>query len=163
MSNLMIVTLEEAKLYLRIDNDMEDGFIKGLIITAEEHIKNVTRSSLKVHDCTYVVDKPGSTVEIPDKDIVQLDEVKAFDSNGIGFKTKAFRDGNVITHTTPGVPQLEIKYKVYDEYAPEPLRQAALLLIAHLYENRGIITDTNATEIPFTFQALVAPYRKGFF
>jgi len=162
MSN-QILTLQEAKTYLRIDHNAEDEYIKSLIITAEEHIKNVTRSSLKVQTRTHVEENPENKVTIPDGNVIGVKKVMAVDDNGIPFQIKAVRNGNEVMHTAPNVPYIEITYDVYDDHIPEPLKQAALLLIAHLYENRGVITDTSANEIPFAFQSLVAPYRKGFF
>ena len=38
----MIVTLEEAKLHLRIDSDEDDTYIEGLIQAGEHFIKNGT-------------------------------------------------------------------------------------------------------------------------
>ncbi|MGB9813525.1 MAG: head-tail connector protein [Thermovenabulum sp.] len=38
----MILTLEEAKKFLRVDDDAEDVLIQGLITSAEEYIKNAT-------------------------------------------------------------------------------------------------------------------------
>jgi uncharacterized phiE125 gp8 family phage protein len=44
---------------------------------------------------------------------------------------------------------------------PEPLQNAMMLLIGHLYENREIVAMTGAMpkEIPFAYKALVAPYQ----
>lgn len=42
---------------------------------------------------------------------------------------------------------------------PEPIRQAMLLMIGHLYENRQTVSVGAMTEIPFTANALLAPYR----
>ena len=42
---------------------------------------------------------------------------------------------------------------------PEPLRQAIRLLVAHWYENRGLVTAGTATVLPSTVAALLAPYR----
>lgn len=39
----MFVTLEEAKVYLRVDSSDEDSFVLGLLETADSLIKNVTR------------------------------------------------------------------------------------------------------------------------
>lgn len=39
----MFVTLEEAKGYLRVDSSDEDGFVLGLMETADSLIKTVTR------------------------------------------------------------------------------------------------------------------------
>ena len=43
---------------------------------------------------------------------------------------------------------------------PEPLRQAIRLLVAHWYENRGLVaTGTTIAVLPATVAALIAPYR----
>jgi uncharacterized phiE125 gp8 family phage protein len=44
---------------------------------------------------------------------------------------------------------------------PEALRQAVRLLVAHWYENRGVVaTDTTrVAPLPSTITALLAPYR----
>jgi uncharacterized phiE125 gp8 family phage protein len=42
---------------------------------------------------------------------------------------------------------------------PEPLRQAARLLVAHWYENRGLASPSAVTILPTTVAALIAPYR----
>lgn len=34
------VTLEEAKLHMRVDHDEEDGYIMGLVAAAETHVAN---------------------------------------------------------------------------------------------------------------------------
>lgn len=44
----MLITLEEAKLYLRIDSFDEDGFITGLIETAEKLCMDVARVNQEV-------------------------------------------------------------------------------------------------------------------
>ena len=38
-----MVTLEEAKLYLRVDGTEDDGLITGLIANAEKMVKDVSR------------------------------------------------------------------------------------------------------------------------
>lgn len=42
----MIVTIEEVKLYLRVDNDLEDTLIIDFINTAEELIEGILRYPL---------------------------------------------------------------------------------------------------------------------
>lgn len=42
----MVVTLEEAKLYLRIDSDEEDTLITNFILTAEEICEDILRYPL---------------------------------------------------------------------------------------------------------------------
>jgi uncharacterized phage protein (possible DNA packaging) len=42
----MLVTLEEAKLYLRLDNDSEDALITSLINTAQILCENIIRKKV---------------------------------------------------------------------------------------------------------------------
>jgi len=43
---------------------------------------------------------------------------------------------------------------------PEPLRQAIRLLVAHWYENRGLVAiGREIAVLPETVAALIAPYR----
>lgn len=57
----MIITLDEAKLHLRVDSDIEDTEIEIIIEAAEEMIKNVTgttfnnTNSLAKVACLYII------------------------------------------------------------------------------------------------------------
>ena len=42
---------------------------------------------------------------------------------------------------------------------PVTIKQASLLLTAHFYLNRQIISFANGIEIPYTFQFLLNPYK----
>ncbi|MEB8894429.1 head-tail connector protein, partial [Bacillus cereus] len=42
----MVLTLEEAKKYLRVDGDEEDDLITSFVIAAEIYIKNSTSKNL---------------------------------------------------------------------------------------------------------------------
>jgi uncharacterized phiE125 gp8 family phage protein len=45
---------------------------------------------------------------------------------------------------------------------PMPIRQAVLLLVGHWYENRATVNIGNITSIiPFTVDALIAPFRRS--
>lgn len=43
--------------------------------------------------------------------------------------------------------------------APVPVRQAILLLAAHLYATRAIVSFAQGYEIPYSFKFLLNPYR----
>ncbi|MEI4618268.1 MULTISPECIES: head-tail connector protein, partial [Bacillus cereus group] len=42
----MVLTLEEAKKYLRVDGDEEDDLITSFVIAAEIYIKNATSKNV---------------------------------------------------------------------------------------------------------------------
>lgn len=43
---------------------------------------------------------------------------------------------------------------------PKPLQQAALLTAGHWYNQREAVSGVQMAEVPYTFQALVKPFRK---
>ena len=65
----------------------------------------------------------------------------------------------------PERPALGIEVDVVVGYGdaavdvPEPLRQAVRLLIAHWYENRGLMSEAATAVLPQNVAALIAPYR----
>lgn len=46
-----------------------------------------------------------------------------------------------------------------DEDMPTPVMHSALLLIAHLYLNRAVVSFAQGIEIPYSFKFLLSPYR----
>jgi uncharacterized phiE125 gp8 family phage protein len=55
---------------------------------------------------------------------------------------------------------LEIGFGATAAEVPEPLRQALRLLVAHAYENRGLVAlGASVAMLPAGLHALVAPYR----
>src|SRR5207237_2496259 len=55
---------------------------------------------------------------------------------------------------------VEVGYGAAPSNIPETLRQALLLLVAHWYENRGLIAIGNSVAVlPMPIAALIAPYR----
>lgn len=51
----MIVSIEEAKLYLRLDDSYEDSLVENLILSAEQIVSDVARSELTVKKPVYRV------------------------------------------------------------------------------------------------------------
>lgn len=59
--------------------------------------------------------------------------------------------------------------KLYEEEVPETdedglllpddVRQAMLMLVTHLYENRSSVSDSEISEMPQAFEWMVGPYR----
>jgi uncharacterized phiE125 gp8 family phage protein len=55
---------------------------------------------------------------------------------------------------------VEVGYGDAPADVPEPLRQAIKHLVAHWYENRGLIAIGHTVAVlPLTVAALIAPYR----
>ena len=92
--------------------------------------------------------------------------------NGLGYVTLDKSDAPArlaVVHGVPPAPErpaagieIDITCGYGDASAdvPEPLRQAIRLLVAHWYENRGLIASGGeVAALPQSAAALIAPYR----
>ncbi len=174
------ITLAEAKTYLRIDHDDEDGEIAALIAGARAHVENATRRALitqswRISRDTWPVDgrlvlMPAPVQQLTAARIVRLDNsAQAIDVSAFTLDRAAapailgFCPGALPISDRP-VAGIELDFTAgYGDAAddvPAPLRQAIRLLLAHWYENRGLAAiGHEATPLPHTVAALIAPYR----
>jgi uncharacterized phiE125 gp8 family phage protein len=174
------ITLAEAKTYLRIDHDDEDGEITALIAAARAQIENATRRALitqswrVTRDCWPVdgrlVLMPAPAQALTAARIVRLDnsaqgiDVSLFTlDKAAAPAVLGFSPGTLPLSDRP-LAGIEIDFSAgYGDAAedvPAPLRQAIKLLLAHWYENRGVVAIGHETApLPQTVAALIAPYR----
>lgn len=183
------VSLETARLHLRLDTEgsppthPDDALVTALITVAREAVENFTEQTVAVNDfqlkldffkdlqidlgtypvnsvtsITYV-DTDGATVTMPSADYV-LDTFSkpaqialAFDKTWPAVRNQP----NAVTVT------FEAGYtgdtSPVSNELPKALKQAMLLTITDLYENRGAIGSKQNYEIPVMAQYLMAPYR----
>lgn len=62
-----------------------------------------------------------------------------------------------VTDGEPG--SVRVRYTSGFASPPKPIKHAALLMIAHLYENREAVGEAKMSEMPMAVGALLAPYR----
>jgi uncharacterized phiE125 gp8 family phage protein len=174
------VTLAEAKAYLRIDNDDDDAVISALIAGARSHVEAQTRRALITQTWRLVRDAwPGDgRVAVVPSPLRQITAARVYRLDVItqtldlqAFVANAAATPAIISFLTwslpvPGRPAAGIEIDVEVGYGddpadvPEPLRQAIKLLVAHWYENRGLIAvGQTLALLPATVAALIAPYR----
>lgn len=172
------ITLEEAKLHLRVSHDEEDGLIENLIRAATQHVDGWTGVlGRAVMPQTWRQDFDGwSCLRLLLNPVREIESVTYRDSDGNqqtldpAVYTLRVDDGGAYVDLAPGqswpavassVDAVSVTYEAgYDE-APAPIRQAMLLLIGHWYDNRqATIVGTNATEVPLAVGALLSPYRR---
>ena len=173
------LTLDEARAFLRVEHNDDDEVIATLIVGSRVHVEAQTRRALitqswrlsadcwpeygrfrvvpgplqsltaaRVYDLANVAHSVSATIFVPD-----------FGASDLMFVPWAVRP--------PGRPTSGIELDVVVGYGdnaldvPEPLRQAIRLLVAHWYENRGLVLParTQPSPLPQTIAALIAPYR----
>ncbi len=172
------LTLAEAKAFLRVEHADDDGLIAALIAAARSHVENATRCALITQRWRLSLDSwpDNGLIDVRPGPLQALAAARVYDEAGVtrDLDTQAFLAdcaANVIAFAPSALPRpgrvaagiaLEVVCGYGDTAAavPEPLRQAVRLLVAHWYENRGLVAIGHETALlPQTVAALLAPFR----
>jgi uncharacterized phiE125 gp8 family phage protein len=152
------ITATEAKLHCRVDHSTEDAIFTRLIETARIQCEQISGRSFITRTYTAYLDNwPYMTrFELPYPPLASITSVKYYDAAGSSAATFASSNYEVDTNSEPGRfalkstatwPSVTLRelngveiiytagYGVADA-VPDQYKQAMLLLIGHLYENR---------------------------
>ena len=174
------LTLAEAKQFIRVEHNDDDDIITALIAGARIHVETQTRRALITQSWRLTRDvwpELGCVPVLP-VPLRTLDAARVYKSDGttLTLDLAAFTVDKVAAPArlafmrgalpAPGRPVAGIEidltcgYGAAPESVPEPLRQALRLLVAHWYENRGLVAIGHEIAVlPQTVAALIAPYR----
>lgn len=162
MDQLNVVSLAQAKLWLRVDldYDYEDGLITALIKSAVNQVEQYTLQVLWQRSITEISDKNGN-LRLYNYPIIAVEDVVDKDLEQIDFEiidTPFYMD--VITQR-PGynavtyVAGYDWNYDGGSD-VPDDIETAIKEMITFLYENR----DNPKEEMPKVVTFLLAPYRR---
>jgi uncharacterized phiE125 gp8 family phage protein len=174
------LTLDEAKAYLRVATSDDDALIGTLIAGARGHVEAQTHRALitqswRIGRDVWPVNGRIAVLPAPLRTLLAA-RIYDGDGNAQAIDPQSFV---IDTISAPGllsfapwsVPQpgrdhagIELDVSVgYGDAAadvPEPLKLAIRLLVAHWYENRGVVTPgASLAVLPANVAALIAPYR----
>lgn len=169
--------LDDIKLFLRLDQDDDDGLLASLIKAAREVLEEQTAQAFIQQSWRLYLDawpKDG-TIPVARTPLRAVTAIRTYDQDGnetLLSPTSYLVDGlsrpaRIRMREKPQAGRalngIEIDFTVgygSDETAvPEPLRQAMRLLVAHWYEHRISSEKAALTPIPVHIRSLVAPYR----
>jgi uncharacterized phiE125 gp8 family phage protein len=171
------LSLAEAKAYLRVETPDDDDVIGALIAGARIHVEVQTRRALITQSWRISVDAWPADGRLPivpaPLQALTVARVYDLDNNAQALDSAAFvldRGASVLLFAPWALPapgrvaagiELDVTVGYGDAAAdvPEPLRQAIRLLVAHWYENRGLVGVGATAALPQTVAALLAPYR----
>jgi uncharacterized phiE125 gp8 family phage protein len=174
------ITLAQAKQFVRVEHDDDDDVITALIAGARIHVETQTRRALITQSWRLTRDVWPATGCVPvlPVPLKTLDAARVYKSDGTtlsldlaGFaldKSSAPARLSFVRGAPPAPErsaagiEIDITCGYGDAAAnvPEPLRQAIRLLVAHWYENRGLIAvGSEIAVLPQSGRALIAPYR----
>jgi uncharacterized phiE125 gp8 family phage protein len=171
------LSLAEAKAFLRVETPDDDDVIGALIAGSRIHVEAQTRRALITQSWRICVDgwPDGGSLPILPAPLQSLTAARVYDFDNVAqaLDTAAFvldKGASALIFApwalpAPGRVAAGIELDVTVGYGnaaidvPEPLRQAIRLLVAHWYENRGLVAAGTTTVLPATVAALIAPYR----
>jgi uncharacterized phiE125 gp8 family phage protein len=175
------LTLNEVKLYLRVDDTTEDDLITSLITAARGLVEGHTWMPLISQTWAMQFDKDELNLlvwNINKAPLISVSSITYYDSDN-NIQTLAASSYEVDIYGSPARFRIKTMPSVYDRmnalqlnfvcgYAnaaavPQPIKQALYMIIGHLYENRqDVITGTQVNEIPMASEYLLQPYRNNF-
>jgi uncharacterized phiE125 gp8 family phage protein len=171
------LSLAEAKAYLRVEHDADDAIIAALVAAARGHVEALTRRALLLQSWRVVLDAwpRDGRLSLRIGPLRALLAARTFDAAGIphAIDVQNFvldTAANVIASPCWALPapgrsiagiELDIAcgFGATPADVPEPLRQAVRMLLAHWYDNRGVLSPGSAP-LPIGVAALLAPYRE---
>lgn len=179
------VSLVEAKAHLRETTDDNDGLIAGYVLAARQAAEDFTRRKFYTQTWDFSIDRGWPRVRVDGSDrhriilplppLQSVTWVKYYDSAGVQQTLAADQylvdatemEGRIDPAYNISWPTVQDRMSAVTVRAivgytalPEPIRQAILLTVGHLYANReSVVVGTIATELPQGAYALLFPYR----
>jgi uncharacterized phiE125 gp8 family phage protein len=160
------LTLDEAKLYLRVTDDAQDTLINDLIVTARMMAEQWLKRSLITQSWKLAYDDyVAECVQLPMGPVDSIGSVtivnRDLTTQSISSSTyylNAVRDTIVFQSALVGF-RIEIVYSAGFGNAssvPRPVKQGMLAHIASMFDYRG---EADASVLPAQSLALYVPYR----
>lgn len=161
-SNQQIVTLAEAKLHCKVDNDADDSLITNLITSAkkscEKFMNRATFNQTWLASFDYIDFVKSKNYYLPFGKIQEVNSVTTFSEDNTGtiinpdnyryFSNRFIFNSN---YNLPAYGDYRTDGTLYIDWVvgfgelpgdiPQDIKQAALLLIRHWYENRGAVYE----------------------
>jgi len=177
------VSVEEAKAHLRVSTSADDALIGSLIAAAREHVEARCRRALvtQVWDRYLDAFPAGEEIELAMPPLRSVESVTFFREDGTSGVMSSLEyvvdavgePGAVVLAKGAGWPSAELRprngVRVRFECGyggagevPRAIRQAVLLIVGALYENREqviVAQGVNLALLPFGIEALLAPFR----
>jgi uncharacterized phiE125 gp8 family phage protein len=179
------VTLAELKAHSIVEFSDDDQYLVDLLRTATAQVENDTARALVKQSWEVIYDCFPALIRLPVSPLLAVTSIKYYDTDGVQ-QTLAATEYEVLSHGIAGritpaptkswpsteTGRLDAVTVLFDagyididgsgnpiNDAPYPLKQAIMVLAAHLYENREIVmTGLSVAELPMSYKSLIQPY-----
>lgn len=154
-----VITLDEAKNYLRVDSADDNALITALIEAAEDLVEKFTWRTLLTQTFELVYDEVGESIEVSKSPLQEVTKIERIDDAGVktevssslynvditGQRGRVMLKSGCSWPTHRGFASFIITAKAgYGNAAadvPAALKQAILTALAILYETRGVMDE----------------------
>jgi uncharacterized phiE125 gp8 family phage protein len=172
---MAVITLEEAKNYLKIDTADDDVLISILISAAERLVEKYTGRTLLTRDFIFKLDDPSWEILIPHSPLQSVSKIEIVDDNGVVTEVAASNYYVDIDQDQQGRVRLrsgcvwpyhrgfasfvisgKAGYGDSPDDIPLPLKTAIMTTLALIYEKRGAISEKEVLE---AISTLCWPYK----
>ena len=171
------VTIDEAKAFLRVQHNDEDALIASLIGAARAWIEAATGLLLASRQRVVSYPKFGERLALIHRPLVTVDGVVYDDTAGVEQTLSSWRVRQfagmpaIVPAANERFPATEaidgaVRVTITGGYAsvadiPSDVKQAALLLISHWYDNRTAVTlGMSGATVPYGVLELLAIHRR---
>jgi len=170
------VTLAEALAHTRVDDTADNALVSALIVAARRAAEAYTRRAFISQSWAMYMDQPptGNFLEIPKAPLIGISSIQTFTDADVAttFASSNYyvdlitKPGRVVLRTAASWPtptraasgfvvNFRAGYGATGSNVPADIRQAILMIVSHLYENRG---DAES-DVPRVAQMLLEPYK----
>jgi uncharacterized phiE125 gp8 family phage protein len=172
------LSVADAKSYLRVEHDDDDAVVAALIASARHHVEALTRTGLLTQTWRLVLDRwpEGGRIKPRLGPLRGVTAARVYNESGAGASLDLDRfviDEAAGVIAAPGwslpLPgravrgielDIEIGYGDTPADVPQILLQAIRMLVAHWYDNRGLVSiGQGIAMMPPTVNAMIASHR----
>ena len=161
MNALNVVTLAQAKLFLRVDLDYtyDDTLIESLIKAAVQEVEQRTLQVL--YQRTITTKNAGNRLYLYQYPLLSVETVVNSDAEELTYTLEETDNYTLVLTDATGIKTITYVAGYGWDYeggteVPEAIQTALKEMITYLYENR----DNPKTEYPAIVNILLAPYRR---
>lgn len=172
------LSLADAKTFLRVEHDADDAIIASLVSAARNHVEALTRSALIAQTWRLVLDRwpDGGRIKPRIGPLRALAAVRVFNADG---EASAIDPETFVIDVAAGaiaapcwsLPapgrsaagielDIEVGFGEAASDVPPTLLQAIRMLVAHWYENRGLMAiGQSVAMMPASVNAMISSHR----
>jgi hypothetical protein len=139
------ISLEEAKAQLRVDHDDEDSLIQIYIDAARQHAERFTGLSFAAQTIQYSYTEKETNFSLPLSPVAEI--VSVTDGvDDVEYTSDIISSPATISIDT-SIDRVVVTYKTDESAFEQDINLAMLLLINHMYDNRGMVESMTVERI----------------